>query len=73
MTPYSSKTGKKSGVTAYSIGDNYIIVEFDSYQYKYSYKSCGSEAIEEMKKLALASSGLSTFISQNNPAYEWKY
>lgn len=72
MIPYSSTSGKKSGVTAYEIGDSYIIVRFHSAEYKYSYNSCGKNATETMKKLALASNGLSTFIAQNKPGYEWK-
>ena len=72
MTPYASKSGKASGATAYEIGDDFIIVRFHSVEYKYSYNSCGQSATETMKRLALASNGLSTFISQNNPRYEWK-
>jgi hypothetical protein len=70
MTPYQSRSGKKSGVLAYEIGASYIIVEFAANRYKYSYSSCGREAVEAMKKLALASKGLSSFISRNDPAYE---
>ena len=72
MTPYSSVSGKESGVTAYEIGGDFIIVRFYSVDYKYSYSSCGQSATEIMKKLALASNGLSTYISQNDPDYEWK-
>lgn len=72
MTPYSSASGKESGVTAYEIGVDFIIVRFCSVDYKYSYNSCGQLATEIMKKLALASGGLSTYISQNAPDYEWK-
>lgn len=72
MTPYSSTSKKKSGVSAYEIGDDFIIVQFYTSEYKYSYSSCGRTAIETMKGLALASNGLSTFISQNKPDYEWK-
>lgn len=72
MTPYLSKSGKRSGVTAYEIGNTFIIVQFNRGQYKYSYSSCGRAAVETMKELALASNGLSTFIAQNRPNYEWK-
>jgi hypothetical protein len=72
MTPYSSASGKRSGVSAYEIGDTFIIVQFYTAQYKYSYSSCGQSATETMKRLALASNGLSTFIAQNKPNYEWK-
>lgn len=72
MTPYSSLSGKKTGVSAYEIGDDYIIVQFYSAMYKYSYSSCGKNPTEAMKMLASASSGLSTYIAQNRPQFEWK-
>jgi hypothetical protein len=72
MKPYLSRSGKKSGVIAYETGADYIVVEFAASRYKYSYSSCGREAVETMKKLALASKGLSSFISRNDPAYEQK-
>lgn len=71
MTPYSSRSGKKSGVTAYEIGLDFIIVQFNnSKNYKYTYRSAGSSIIETMKSLALAQQGLSTFIAQNRPGFE---
>lgn len=73
MIPYSSASGKKSGVSAYGIGEDFIIVQFDTGQYKYSYSSCGRTATEKMKELAMASKGLSTFITQNQPGFEWKH
>lgn len=72
MQSYSSNSGKKSGVTAYEIGEDFIIVRFGTADYKYSYSSCGQSTTELMKGFALASEGLSTFISQADPAYEWK-
>ena len=72
MIPYSSISGKKSGVSAYEIGDDHIVVQFYAGQYKYSYSSCGQTATEAMKGCALASNGLSTYIAQNKPDYEWK-
>ncbi len=72
MTSYSSTSGKQSGVSAYEIGSDWIIVQFYSAKYKYSYSSCGQSATETMKQLALESNGLSTFIAQNKPDYEWK-
>lgn len=71
MTPYTSTSGKKSGVLAYEIGKDFILVQFQAATYKYSYKSCGQSATDTMKRLALASKGLSTFIAQNDPDYEW--
>jgi AraC-like DNA-binding protein len=71
MTPYSSTSGKKSGVTAYSLGHDFIIVEFENFKrYKYSYRTAGKRVVDHMKALALASEGLSTFIAQNEPGFE---
>lgn len=71
MKPYKSSSGKSSGVTAYHLGSDYIIVQFNSKEiYKYSYKTATKKAVDVMKKLALSSAGLSTYISQNDPGYE---
>jgi hypothetical protein len=71
MAPYKSKSGKDSGVIAYEIGDDYIIVEFKTGDiYTYSYSSAGEDVIKEMKRRALANKGLSTFISQEDPGFE---
>ncbi|MFN8286887.1 MAG: hypothetical protein U0V74_09060 [Chitinophagales bacterium] len=71
MHPYKNKSGKESGVTAYSIGRTYIDVRFSNgAEYRYSNKSAGKENIEWMKKLANNRQGLSTFISQHKPPYE---
>ena len=70
MTPYKSKSHKKSGVTAFRIGKDHIVVEFNHSEiYTYTYGSAGKPAIEKMKALALAQEGLSTFISQHQPKY----
>lgn len=70
MIPYSSKSGKRSGATAYYIGKDFIVVAFKNVFYKYSYDSCGKKATEKMKKLARQSQGLSTYISRNQPLHE---
>ena len=71
MTPYSSKSNKSSGVKAYRIGKDYIVVEFEGGRlYTYSNRSAGMKVVEQMKELALASKGLSTYISQHQPGYE---
>ena len=71
MQSYKSRSRKKSGVTAYQAGDDFIIIQFGhSATYKYSYKSAGKSAIEKMKSLAQQQKGLSTFISQAHPAFE---
>jgi hypothetical protein len=65
MRPYENLSGK-SGVTAYQIGDTFIIVEFrDGSTYAYTNSTTGISNIEIMKRLALKGSGLSTFISRH--------
>jgi hypothetical protein len=74
MQRYKSKRGKDSGVAAFKISDDYIIVQFVGGEtYKYTYASANEETIEEMKQLALANEGLSSFISRENPPYESKW
>jgi hypothetical protein len=65
MRPYENLSGK-SGVTAYQIGDTFIIVEFrDGSAYAYTNSTTGISNIEIMKRLAVKGSGLSTFISRH--------
>lgn len=71
MKPYKSISGKQSGVTGYSVGDNYILVAFGRKGfYRYSYASAGERHVEHMKELAVRQQGLSTYISQHHPGYE---
>lgn len=71
MRVYKSKSGKKSGVIAYESGDDYIKVLFDNGMcYTYTCQTAGKAAIENMKKLARASRGLSTYIARHKPAFE---
>lgn len=65
-----------SGVIAYEIGDDYIIVEFRSGRerlYKYTYISSGVSNVEEMKRLAQIGDGLNEFIVENKINYESKW
>ena len=64
---------KTSGATGFEVGDDYIIIEFGSPCYKYTYSSCGRTHVETMKRLAIASTGLSTYVTQNKPPYESKW
>jgi hypothetical protein len=65
MRPYENLSGK-SGVTAYQIGDTFIIVEFrDGSTYAYTNSTTGISNIQIMKRLAVKGSGLSTFISRH--------
>lgn len=77
MRPYINRSGK-SGVLAFEIGADYILVEFKSGKeryYRYTYASAGKNAIETMKELALAGEGLNSFISSKatQPKYSEKY
>lgn len=56
-----------SGVRAYEIGRDSITVAFsgDDASYVYTYASAGKRHVEEMKKLARAGRGLSTYISRH--------
>ena len=65
MQRYTNLSGD-SGVTAYEIGADYIVVQFRTgTPYRYSYAGAGQHHVERMKKLAVAGRGLSTYISQH--------
>lgn len=59
-------TGGDSGVVAYEIGPDHIIVMFSgtSRSYTYSYGKAGSSHVEQMKTLALSGSGLNSYINK---------
>lgn len=74
MQPYSNLNGD-SGVLAYLLGDDYIIVQFKDGQYtfyKYTYPSAGSSVVELLKSLAQQGRGLNSYISTNKPGYSSK-
>ena len=57
---------KKGGVAAYQILDDAIILEFkDGRTYRYNYLRPGKRHVEEMKKLAVGGSGLTTYVNQH--------
>ena len=65
MTRYSNKGGD-SGISAYEILDDGIIVQFSTGStYLYTYASAGSVKIEKMKVLAIRGEGLNSFIMTN--------
>lgn len=71
MRLYTSRSGKKSGVTAYRAGADFITVQFNGKEvYTYTYRSAGSTAVEAMKKLASEQKGLSTYIAKHDPPFE---
>jgi hypothetical protein len=74
MEPYSNLNGD-SGVLAYQIGADYIIVQFKTGHYtfyKYTYSSAGNLVIETLKNFARQGRGLNSYISTNKPAYNSK-
>ncbi|MBS0420444.1 MAG: hypothetical protein JSR66_22245 [Proteobacteria bacterium] len=63
MEHYANRSGN-SGVVAYEIGQDSIIVKFvDGWRYSYTYESAGTDNVERMKMLAAQGKGLSAFIS----------
>ena len=63
MERYRNIVGN-SGIAAYEIGEDYIVVQFeDGGRYRYSYASAGRENVERLKGLAKAGQGLNTFLS----------
>ena len=65
MEQYKNR-GKDSDVTGYEIGDDWIKVQFrDGWIYTYTNQSAGQEAIERMKRLAVAGQGLNGYISRS--------
>lgn len=74
MEPYSNLS-RASGVLAYQVGSDYIIVQFKTGQYtfyKYTYSSAGSAVIEHLKNLAQQGRGLNSYISTNKPPHSSK-
>ena len=64
MTRYKNLSGK-SGIDSYEIRDRSIVIKFRyAGRYLYSYDRPGEEQVEEMKRLAIAGLGLSTYISR---------
>lgn len=65
MAYYINRNGN-SGVRAYEIGDNFIIVHFSNLAvYEYNYQVTGIENVEQMKQLAINGEGLNSFINRN--------
>ena len=55
-----------SGVRAFEIGEDFIVVEFlDLAVYRYTRASAGAANIEQMKRLAESGKGLATFINRH--------
>lgn len=72
MPAYANLSGK-SGVVAYELGAESIIVTFKGgARYTYTDQSCGADVVGLMKLLARAGKGLSTYVAKNRPAYARK-
>lgn len=58
-------SGGDSGVSAYEIGSDYIIVKFSgtAKTYRYSYRKAGQNHVENLKRLAKSGSGLNSYIN----------
>lgn len=62
-----------SGILAYEIGSDYIIVQFKKGRdlfYKYTYGSAVISHISEMKRLAQIGDGLNEYIVRNKVRHE---
>jgi hypothetical protein len=60
-----------TGVSAYALLEDAIEIQFkDGGVYRYSAKRPGAELVAEMRRLAIAGKGLSTFINQHVREYE---
>ena len=60
-------SGGDSGISAYEIGDDYIIVKFSGTvrTYRYSYRKAGQNHVETMKRLARSGNGLNSYINRD--------
>lgn len=60
-------SGGDSGVSAYEIGTDYILVRFSgtARTYRYSYRKAGQNHVENMKRLAKNGSGLNAYINNH--------
>ena len=65
MTLYKN-LGGNSNIYAFSIGTDYIDVQFNGGKiYRYSYYSASKTKVEQMKKLAMQGQGLNAYIMRN--------
>ena len=63
---FYNNLGGNSNVRAFSIGVDYIDVQFNGGSvYRYSYRSAGREKVEQMKRLAVQGIGLNSYIMRN--------
>lgn len=61
-----NNVGGNSGVRAYQLDDDSIIIQFSDYsKYEYTSSSVGGSNLSKMKILAVKGSGLNSFINLN--------
>lgn len=59
-------SGGDSGVSAYEIGADYIVVKFSTGKaYTYSYRKAGKTHVDQMKNLAQRGKGLNSYINSH--------
>lgn len=63
MKPYGNKGGG-SGVIAYEIEPDAIVIQFTKGTYRYTYERPGQFEVEKMKRLAKSGEGLASYISR---------
>ena len=56
--------GNDSGVTAFEIGKDYILVQFKNHTYEYNYITPGEVHTNNMKSLARRGKGLNGYINK---------
>lgn len=65
MQQYKGQNDHHAGVRAYEMLPDGIILEFQDHRtYLYNYEKPGKHHVEEMKRLAEAGSGLTTYVNQ---------
>ncbi len=72
MERYENKGGN-SGVSAYEIGDDFILIKFsrNTKIYRYSYRIAGQTHVENLKQLAQNGRGLNAYIKNRvNDLYD---
>ena len=70
MIPYRNLS-RKSGVHSFALGEDTIEIKFIGKNTIYTYYK--SNQVAYMKELAIAGSGLNTYIINNNPSFRKKY
>ena len=71
MKPYKNLD---SGITAYDIFEDYIIIQFKKEKkYRYDESCVGKECLENMNKFAQKGDNLNTYINKNRHIHECGY